>query len=340
MKKDNNGNKIRLLRLWEILKKETDEDHPMGTMCLLERLNAEGIPCNRATLYSDIALLNQYGYEVLCNRSTSNEYYVVNRDFDIPEIQILIDAVQAASFITDSKTPVFVDKLAQLAGTQKAKVLKKNIVEFSTIKGDNEVIYYSIDEITNAITKRKKIEFRYFDYGIEKKKIYRMDPTFPEEIRTYVVNPVMTVFHDDKYYLVCYTDKHLNLTQFRIDRMEKVTMLKQSITPNPVVKQKEIAKHKRSLFDMFGGERTNIEFIAEIAVLDAVYDRFGDNVRVIPYKDNRVLCSVEVQVGNPLITWFIGFGESLKVVSPKGVILQIKNLIKEAMENYQLPDKD
>ena len=115
---DESCNKIRLLRLWEILKKETDEDHPMGTTALINRLNAEGMKCNRATLYGDIALLNKFGYEILCTRAISNKYYVVNRDFDIPEIQILIDAVQAASFVTENKTPVLVDKLAQLAGSQ------------------------------------------------------------------------------------------------------------------------------------------------------------------------------------------------------------------------------
>lgn len=119
--------------------------------------------CDRTTLYSDIALLNKFGYEILCHRGTSNKYYVVNRDFDIPEIQILIDAVQAASFITDTKTPVLIDKLAQLAGSKRAAVLKKNIVEFSTIKGENEWIYYSIDEITTAITQAANTSARSAD---------------------------------------------------------------------------------------------------------------------------------------------------------------------------------
>ena len=167
--KDESCNKIRLLRLWEILKKETDEEHPIGTMALIGRLESEGLKCNRATLYADIALLNKFGYEILCKRATSNEYYVVNRDFDEPEVQILMDAVQAASFITERKTKVLVDKLAQMAGTKRAEVLKNNIVEFGTVKGDNEAIYYSINEITLAITQKRKIEFYYFDYGIGKK---------------------------------------------------------------------------------------------------------------------------------------------------------------------------
>lgn len=335
--RDESCNKIRLLRVWELLKTETDEENPMGTTEIITRLEAEGLKCNRTTLYDDIALLNKYGYEIQCTRSVSNKYYVSNRDFDVPEIQILIDAVQAASFITAKKTPVFVNKLAQLAGTQKAEVLKKNIVEFGTVKGDNEVIYYSIDEITNAITQGKKIAFNYFDYGIGKKKVYRMNPSVLEEIRTYVVNPVATVFYDDKYYLICYLDKYLNLTQFRIDRMEKVKMLDEAITPNKELKKKDIAKHKSSLFDMFGGEKTEIVFEASTSVLDSIYDRFGDNVKVARLDDNKVLCTVKVQVGRPLIAWFIGFGESLKVKSPQSVVDSIKTLLNEAAENYRVP---
>ena len=331
---DESCNKIRLLRLWEILKKETDEDHPMGTTALINRLNAEGMKCNRATLYGDIALLNKFGYEILCTRAISNEYYVVNRDFDIPEIQILIDAVQAASFVTENKTPVLVDKLAQLAGSQRAAVLKKNIVEFSTVKGDNELIYYMVDEITTAITKKKKIEFYYFDLGIGKKKVYRMRTTVQGERRKYVVNPIATAFHDDKYYLLCYNDRHMTLTQYRIDRMENVKMLDEDLTPNPELKASNIARHKRSLFDMFGGQKEEISFEADVSVLDAVYDRFGNAVRVVNIGDGKALCSVEVQVGRPLITWFIGFGSALKVRSPESVVEQIKDLLKETAANY------
>lgn len=332
---DESCNKIRLLRLWEILKMETDEDNPMGTTTLINRLNGEGMKCNRATLYGDIALLNKFGYEILCNRAISNEYYVVNRDFDIPEIQILIDAVQAASFITEHKTPVLVDKLAQLAGSQRAVVLKKNIVEFSTVKGDNELIYYLVDEITSAITKKKKIEFYYFDLGIGKKKVYRMRTTVPGERRKYVVNPIATAFHDDKYYLLCYNDRHMTLTQYRIDRMENVKMLDEDITPNPELKASNIARHKRSLFDMYCGQKENISFETDVAVLDAVYDRFGDSVRVVSIGDGKALCNVGVQVGRPLITWFIGFGSALKVRSPQSVIDQIVGLIEESANNYK-----
>ena len=150
--------KLRPMKIWEILRRETDEDHPMGTETLRERLKESGYPCTRKTLYGDIALLNDNGYEVMRTRKISNEYYVADRSFDIPELRILMDAVQAASFITDKKTKVLIGKIAQLAGDKKAEVLQKNTVEFHTPKSDNEQIFYIVDKIgTVSLTKSYSI---------------------------------------------------------------------------------------------------------------------------------------------------------------------------------------
>lgn len=136
--------KIKYLKLWDILRQETDEQHPMSTTDIIARLAACGISCDRRTLYRNIDELNEYGFEILKRKGNPNGYYVEDRSFDIPEIQILMDAVSAASFITDKKTPVLIDKIAQLAGSQRAEVLKSHIVQFGTVKGSNESIYYSV----------------------------------------------------------------------------------------------------------------------------------------------------------------------------------------------------
>ena len=136
-----NVKRVRLLRIWEILKQESDDNHPIPTTILLSKLKEGGIECDRRTLYNDIKALNEFGYEVMCNRAATNEYYVVDREFDIPEIRILMDAVQAASFITEKKTKELVDKIARLAGSRTGEVLKQNIVDFNSTKGTNERTY-------------------------------------------------------------------------------------------------------------------------------------------------------------------------------------------------------
>lgn len=157
--------RIRLVKILEILRQDTDEDNPMPTNTLIKKLAEQGIECDRRTLYRDIQVLNDYGYEVLRTRAISNEYYIVDRSFDIPELRILLDAVQAASFITPKKTEVLIDKIADLAGSHRAEVLKKNIMRFNITKHTNEAIYYNVNEIERAIMEGKKVSFFYFDYN-------------------------------------------------------------------------------------------------------------------------------------------------------------------------------
>ena len=332
--KDDSCNKIRLLRVWELLKKETDEDNPMSTTEIIRRLKEEGLKCNRATLYSDINLLNKYGYEIQRVRSTFNLYYVYDRDFNNPEIQIMMDAVKAASFVTKKKTNSLVNKIAQLAGSKKGEILKKNILEFNTVKSNNERIYYSVDDIINAITQKKKLSFVYYDYGVNKSKVYRKTADGENEIKTYIVNPVATICSDDKYYLVCFSDAHLDFTPFRIDRMEEVKMLDEDVTCTNAMDPKAVANKLSSMFKMYGGKKERIVFSADKKVLNSVYDKFNDGVKTLQDNGNKVLLSVEMEVSNPLISWFIGFGNMLQVLKPQCVVDSIKELVKKASEVY------
>lgn len=187
-----NFTKIKLLKLWEILSQDSDEDHPLSTKRILEKLKCQGIECDRKTLYEDIRLLNEYGYEVLCEKGQhSNRYCVVDRSFDVPELHILMDAVQAAGFITEKKTAELVNKIASLGGSNRAEVLKTNLVHFNTTKHSNENIYYSVNEIGEAILSEKKLSFLYFDYNEKRERVFR------KEGSRYVVNPVATVFFND-----------------------------------------------------------------------------------------------------------------------------------------------
>ena len=326
--------KIKYLKIWEILNRETDEDHPMSTADLIARLAECGISCDRRTLYRNIEELNQFGYEILSNRGRTNEYYVVDRSFDLPELQILMDAVQAASFITEKKTPVLIDKIAQLAGTQKAEVLKHNIVQFGTVKGTNESIYYSVSEIAQAITNKHKVGFYYFDYDAKHKRQYRMRTSVPGEKRWYVVNPIATVFKDDKYYLFCYNDYHGNVVQYRVDKMDEVRMLDEKITPSKEKADFDLKRHQRSLMSMFGGETEEVTFEGSVGILDAVYDKFGDGIKIREKGDGKIEFSVEVQISNPFLSWVCGFGETLKVTAPQTVVDRIKEHIQQALKNY------
>ncbi|MDE6691559.1 MAG: WYL domain-containing protein [Clostridia bacterium] len=306
----------------------------MSTLVLIEKLAECGIEVDRKILYSDVKMLNDFGYEVMCRRSSSNEYYVADRKFDIPEIHILMDAVRAAGFITEKKTVDLVNRIAQLAGSKRAEVLTRNIVEFNTAKSRNENIYYSVYEITSAIEEKKKIAFSYFDYDTKRNKVYRKDKTDTSKNKQYVVNPLATVFSNDNYYLICYDDKHGNLAHYRVDRMDDVIMLDIPITETKQSKSFDLVKHKQQLFGMYGGETQQVSFEADKDLIDVVFDFFKANLHITETSGNKILFTADVQVSKPFIAWCCSFGTQLKVISPQTVVGTVKDYLADTLGQY------
>lgn len=328
MKNNESLNRIRLLRIWEILNRETDEDHPMGTETLREKLLEGGIDCHRVTLYEDIKLLNEAGYEIMTRRGRSNQYYVMDRKFSNPEVHILMDAVQAASFITEKKTAELVDKIAHLAGSQKAAVLKKNIVQFNTAKSTNENIYYSVSEIVTAINNRQKIIFLYFDYDCNHKRVYRRDG------HHYVVSPFATIFADGHYYLVIYDKRYNKMTHYRIDRMDKVEIIDDHADMPPDELAFDVGNYKKQLFGMFSGEATNVTIEMSSYLMDVVFDLFGEKTKILPFGDNKIRFSADVQISDLFFGWCSSFGENVTLIAPQNVLEDYKCYLDQVKVQY------
>lgn len=322
------SSKIRLFKIWDILRTETDEDNPMETSTLLRKLAEQGIECDRRTVYKDIQLLNEFGYEILHSRGISNKYFVVDRSFDIPELRILLDAVQAASFITPKKTDALVNKIAALAGSHRAQLLKNNIMRFNITKHTNEAIYYSVNEIERAIIDGKKVSFFYFDYNAKGERIFR------KEKKRYVVNPYATVFSNDNYYLVCYNDKYKNMTHYRIDRMDAVEVEKEDITPADCTKGFDITEHKKQVFGMFVGQEERVSIVIDNTLIDAVMDKFGEDVQLVDKGDGTALLNISVQISPAFLGWCCSFGDKLQVIYPQSVVAQVTDYVAQLAGKY------
>ena len=324
-----NFSKIKLLRIWEILKQDSDENNPLTTNQIIEKLSESSIICDRRTLYQDISTLNSYGYEVICKKGQhSNGYYVIDRSFDVPELRILIDAVQAASFISPKKTAELTDKIAALGGSYRADILKKNIVEFNTTKHNNEHIYYSVNAIEDAILAGKKISFQYFDLNESHERVFRKNG------EKYIVNPVAMVFSNDNYYLICYHDNHDGITTYRIDRMLNVSVSDQEINKAAQPKGLNIAKHRKQSFSMFGGITETVKFEADKNLLDVIYDKFGEDTQIRPLGNGKISFTTDVQISPVFFGWCCSFGERLKIVAPLGVVDLVGNYIKNLAQIY------
>ena len=324
-------NKIKLVKIWDIISQETDEEHPIGTLELLDKLSRLGLDLDRRTLYADIKALNDCGYEIMCRRRAgrglSNEYYVMDRKFSLPEIRILMDAVQAASFITERKTEDFVSRLATLGGSRRGEVLKSNIVSFNTTKTDNEQIYYIVDTINYCIIHQCKVKFVYFDYNTSHERVYR------REGKVYYINPIATIMDNENYYLVGYDDFHNNMLHFRVDRMEQVKPSHHPIKTREMFENFDMGKHKAELFGMFSGETREVTFRADKCLIDAIFDKFGVNTKLVKITDEEFQFTVNVQVSDLFFGWCSSFGKKLKIIYPSDILESYKNYIQELIEN-------
>ena len=328
--------KIKLLKIWDILCRESDSENPMPSRKLIARLAECGIEVDRKILYDDVKVLNDWGYEIMCRRGSSNEYYVEDRTFDMPEIQILMDAVQAAGFITEKKTKVLLSKIAQLAGSGKAEVLKQNIVEFGTVKTANENVLYSVNEINAAINKGCKISFLYFDYDFRGERAYRKDDG-GENAREYVVSPLATVFSNDRYYLLCYSDKYDAVVHYRVDRMDRVRVEGDKIEQGKKAAKLGLSKHKKQVFGMFGGELTKVTLRVDSTprYLDVIFDAFGDDVRLRPQSDGTAEFTVEVQVSPTFLSWCCSLGDKMQVTAPDTTVKAVKEFLESTAKQYK-----
>ena len=320
--------KIKLLKLYEILSNNSDEANPLSTQDLKELLKAEGISVERKTLYDDIDLLNKCGYEIMQVRKKQNMYYVSDRNFDTAEVRILIDAVEAASFITKEKTDRLTDKIASLAGSHKGEVIKNNIVAFDTTKRDNEQIYYNVFNINEAIIAKKKISFKYYKFNAKGEKIAM------HENKPYTVNPIATMVSNDNYYLICTSDKYKDVAHYRIDRMENVKITREDFVLTDDLKDFDPRKNKKQIFSMFLGKTQNVTFEIEPDIVEVIFDKFGKNTKLSPYGD-KYRFTTEIQISDAFFGWCMGLGTKIEIISPRDVKAQYLQLLHNVICKYK-----
>lgn len=329
MKKEN-GTKIKLLKLLEILERESDEDNSLSTTEIIEKLAENGIACDRNTVYRDIQKLNESGYEILCDKEIGqpNRYRIVDRKFTEPELRILTDAVQAAAFISEKKTEELVNKIAELGGRNKAELLKKNVVRFNTTKSKNESVLYSVSEISAAIENGRKVSFRYFNYDKNHKKVYR------HKGGKYIVNPLATIYDNNYYYLIVYDGRHNDVVHYRLDRMDGVEML-EAKADRYTGDEQDLQKHKKTLFGMYQGKAEEVEFEIASDIVDRLFDTFGDEIRFVDNGDGKLKFKAEVQISPTFVVWCLSFGDKLKVIAPEEVKERLSSYTEQLYNLYR-----
>ncbi len=321
--------KNKLIVLKDILEQYTDEDHSLTVAEIIALLGENRIASERKTVYDDIATLIDFGMDiVVTRRGHSNAYYVASRLFQTEELYILSDAVASSRFLTKKKSSELISKIQKLTSKYIAPKLSREIFVNSRVKAFNEGIYYNINSIHEAIRRNCKITFKYYYYDIEKRKKLK------HAGYVYKVSPLRLVWEEDKYYLVCYCEKHGDIARYRVDRMDGVNVTEEACVTLSEDAEQE-AKAQLSVYSMFGGIEKSVSIEFDESLLAAGIDRFGTKVQSRCVADGRFKITVDVQISPPFWGWLFQFGSKARIVAPDDVRELAKQEIAKLASLYE-----
>jgi predicted DNA-binding transcriptional regulator YafY len=317
--------KLKLLYLLKILLEKTDSEHTLTVPEMIEELKKYNISAERKSIYDDIEALKTFGLDIVCRKSKTYDYYIAGRTFQLAELKLLADAVASSKFITEKKSGQLIKKIGSLTSIHEAKQLTRHVYVSGRVKAMNEKIYYNVDMIHQAISNKKQISFKYFEYTIDKKKRYR------NEGNTYIASPYALTWDNENYYMISYYEKYEGITHFMVDKMEGIEILElksQDIEIN-------IAEYTKKIFSMFVGEEETVRIQFDNSLLGVVIDRFGKDTVTYRIDDNNFMAVLKVELSPPFWGWIFQFGDKVKIISPENVVEDFIKHIEEVKHNYE-----
>ena len=234
--------KLKIFYILDYLQRYSHPEHPVRAAELIDMLDKHhNILCERKTIYSDIAALQDYGVDIVSIPGKSGGYYIASRNFELPELKLLIDAVQSSRFLTEKKSRELIEKLCNQCSVHDARLMRRDVLVSGRVKSMNETIYYNVDAIQEAISRNCQITFRYFDWGLDGKRKYRD--------RHYQASPYGLCQDNENCYLLAFSDRH-GITSYRVDRMAEIRLLDSPRIPCPELTGKALTEHANRLFQM------------------------------------------------------------------------------------------
>ncbi|WP_298018755.1 YafY family protein [uncultured Dysosmobacter sp.] len=321
--------KLKPLYIMNYLLQNSDEDHLVSMSQLIEHLAAHGIPSERKSVYDDIEALRVFGLDIVQGGSGKNAgYYIANRSFELPELKLLVDSVQSSKFITHKKTATLIKKIETLASIHEAQLLNRQVYVKNRIKTMNESIYYNIDAIQSGISQNKKIQFKYFEYTVQKTRHYRKDGAF------YVVSPFAMTWDDENYYLVAFDSQARIIKHYRVDKMTEISSSEEDRDGLDAYQALDMAVYARKVFGMFSGEEESVQLRFENHLVGAVLDRLGQEVFIIADGDDHFTVRADVVVSPQFFAWVTGFGAAAQIIGPNDVVEKMRQHINSVAALY------
>ncbi len=322
--------KLKLLYLMKILLERTDETHSITMPEIIEALAAYGVSAERKSIYNDIENLRLYGLDVIgAQEDRTYHYHIGNRQFELAELKLLVDSVQAAKFITAKKSNELIKKIEGLASKYEASQLHRQVFVAGRVKTMNESIYYNVDRIHTAIAENSRITFQYFQWNVEKKMELRHDGAL------YEVSPWSLSWDNENYYLIAYDSAEAKVKHFRVDKMLNITSVGKRRELKQVFQSFDMAAYDRKMFGMYGGREERVRIECDNSFAGVMIDRFGKDVSMIRLNDRRFAVNVEVAVSRQFLAWIMGLGEGVSLVGPDSVVELMRQEIDRLVNQYK-----
>ena len=322
--------KLKLMYLIKLFEERTDVSHGLSMTDIIEALSEEGITAERKSIYADISALNEFGFDIVKdNEGKACVYKLVERDFEIAELKLLVDAVQSSKFITESKSNKLIKKIEGLASNNEAKSLHRQVYVANRIKTTNESVYYNVDDIQKAISENHKVSFQYFQWNPNKEKELRHNGM------RYEISPWALTWDDENYYMIGYDSKERKIKHYRVDKMLKIEIMADSKREGKALfKDMDMAVYSKKIFGMFGGVEETVVLECKNGISGVIIDRFGTEVDIIKRATDSFTVRVNVQISPQFLGWVFSLGENIKIISPDSVIERMRDEITRIKEIY------
>lgn len=321
--------KLKLYHLAQIMLENTDDDHYITMPEIMSALEPYEVTADRRTIYADLKDLEALGIEVEGEPVGGGyRYHVVERPFELPELKLLVDAIQSSKFITERKTNALIRKLEKLVSKYEAMKLQRQVYVSGRIKTMNESIYYTVDTIHNAISENRKIRFQYFQWNVKKEMELRHDGAY------YHISPWGLSWDAENYYLIGYDSEAGKIKHYRVDKMLRLQMSDEKREGKEYFKKLDMADYAKKSFGMFGGREEKVKLLVENTLAGVIIDRFGKDIMLIPSDEEHFTVNVDVHVSTQFFGWIISLGERVKILGPEEVVAQMKEEIQRLARQY------
>lgn len=322
--------KLKILYLLKILTEETDEAHLMGAERLLERLEVYGISAERKSLYDDIEQLRKFGYDIVYVKSRTNGgYYRGNREFELAELKLLVDAVQASRFMTAKKSRQLIHKLEKFASREEGKQLQRQVFVAGRIKTEQENIYYNVDTIHRALQNQVQISFLYMEWKTDN----RLHPKKGGSL--YRISPWALLWSDENYYMIGFDADAVMIKHYRVDKMKDITCLEDRRCGEDAFSDFDLAAYANRTFGMYGGHTEEVSLLLQNNLAGVVMDRFGKETRMRQVDEGHFAVWVTVAVSGQFFGWLAGLGDGVRLAGPRHVTESYKAYLQKIVAKYE-----